>query len=101
MLIVVECVPLASARTIGGGKQGLQDVDLHYVGRDAIDGNDDLHQAASNETTLEQYVELVQSLELRRRRWSEDGWHRCAADTDLHRGRVGFLTPVRNSDRYT
>ncbi len=50
-------VPLESSKA-------LEDVDLYDVGHKAIDCNDDLDEATSNENALKEYVELVQTLKL-------------------------------------
>ena len=63
--------------------EALADVDLYDVGHNAIDCNDDLHEAASNENALKEYVELVQSLKLTRGSRSEDGCHPRAVDGDF------------------
>ena len=50
--VVSRVCHAAAHRCLAATGKALEDVNLYYVGHKAIDGNDDFHEAASNENAL-------------------------------------------------
>jgi hypothetical protein len=65
-----------------------KEIDLHNVGDNAINGDDNVDKALSDQPSIDQGIELIQPVELGGGCWTEDRRHWYAIDRDLHAAAV-------------